>query len=332
MSLSRFEYHSPKTVAKAISMQEEEGKFLAGGTALLRSLKERIIHPRLLIDLNGLSPLKGIKQKREKGLRIGALVTLTQLKENQLVQKYLPDLGDIVSLIGAPQLQNMGTLGGNLCLDTRCYYYNQPAFLKKRWRPCFKMGGGVCHVVKSGDMCYAVYSGDMAAPLMALGAKVTIAGPNFRKELELEKFFSGSGISPNILKYNEILTEVVIPLPPQYSGLSCQKLRLRDSMDFPLLGIALFLHVNGRDGRCQDVRLVLSAVGPLPLPIEEAAEIMRGKTVTPKLIREVSEAVHKRTHPMDNTASSPKYRREMVGVLTQKAVHEALHRAKISCH
>ena len=311
-------------------MQEEEGKFLAGVTGLLRSIKEKIIRPRLLIDLNSISHLKGIKWNKGRGLSIGALVTLTQFKENPLVQKYLPDLGEIISVVSTPPLQNMGTLGGNLCLDTRCYYYNQPAFLKKRWKPCFKIGGEVCHVVKSGVQCYAVYSGDMAAPLMALGAKVKIAGQNFRKELELEKFFSGSGISPNILKYNEILTEVVIPLPPQYSGLSYQKLRLRDSMDFPLLGIALFLHVNGRDGTCQDVRLVLSAVGPSPFHVEEAEEIMCGKIVTPKLIREVSEAVNKRAHPMDNTASSPKYRRQMVSVLTQKAINEALYRAQTS--
>lgn len=332
MGLPKFEYVSPKTVAKAISMQEEDGKFLAGGTDLLRSMKEKIIRPRLLIDLNSISHLKGIKWNKGRGLRIGGLVTLTQLKEAPLIQKYLPDLGEIVSLVSTPQLQNMGTLGGNLCLDTRCYYYNQPAFSKKRWEPCFKIGGKVCHVVKSGDACHAVYSGDMAAPLIALGAKVKIAGPNFTKELELEKFFSGSGIYPDILKYNEILTEVIIPVPLEYSGLSYQKLRLRDSIDFPLLGVALFLHVNGREGICQNVRLVLSAVGPSPLHVEEAAEIMCGKTVTPKLIREVSEAVHKKAQPMENTASSPRYRREMVWVLTQKAIDAALYRTKISCN
>jgi CO/xanthine dehydrogenase FAD-binding subunit len=128
------------------------------------------------------------------------------------------------------------------------------------------------------------------------------------------------------------ITEVIIPVPLEYSGLSYQKLRLRDSIDFPLLGVALFLHVNGREGICQNVRLVLSAVGPSPLHVEEAAEIMCGKTVTPKLIREVSEAVHKKAHPMENTASSPRYRREMVWVLTQKAIDAALYRTKISCN
>lgn len=332
MGLPKFEYVSPKTVAKAISMQEEGGKFLAGGTDLLRSMKEKIIRPRLLIDLNGISNLKGMKWNKGRGLRIGALTTLTQLKEDSLVQKYLPDFGKIVSVVSTPQLQNMGTLGGNLCLDTRCYYYNQPTFLKKRWKPCFKIGGKVCHVAKGGDTCHAVYSGDMAAPLMALGAKVKVAGPNFTKELELEKFFSGSGIYPNILKDNEILTEIIIPVLPQHSGLSYQKLRLRDSIDFPLLGVALFLHLNGREGRCQDARLVLNAVGPSPIHVEEAAEILCGKTVTPVLITEVSEAVHKRSHPMDNTASSPRYRRQMVRVLTQKAIDEALYRTKISCN
>lgn len=330
MGLPKFQYIAPRKVAKAISLQKESGKFLAGGTDLLVAMKQRISCPELLIDLNTISELKGIEWDKKKRLRVGASTTLTQLRENSIVQKHFPILSQTVPLVSTPLLQNRGTVGGNLCLDTRCYFYNQSVFLKKRWEPCFKIGGKTCHVVRGGDSCYAVYSGDMASPLIALGAKVKVMGDHDAKEIELQRFFSGSGIKPNILKFNEILSEILIPTPPKHSGCSYQKLRLRDTMDFPLLGVSVCLHLEGRDGRCGDARLVLGAVGPSPLALEEVPQLMRGKDITPKLIEEVSQIAWKAAHPVANTASSPRYRREMVRVLTKNAIEEALNRIKNS--
>jgi 4-hydroxybenzoyl-CoA reductase subunit beta len=328
MGLPKFQYVVPRKVAKAVSLQKESGKFLAGGTDLLVAMKQRISGPEPLIDLNSISELMGIEWDKKKRLRVGALTTLTQLKENSIVQKYFPILSRTVPLVSTPQLQNMGTVGGNLCLDTRCYYYNQSAFFKKRWEPCFKIGGKTCHVVKGGGSCYAVYSGDMAPSLIALGAKVKVMGDHSAREIGLQRFFSGSGIKPNILKFNDILSEILIPTPPEHSGFSYQKLRLRDTMDFPLLGVSVFLHLEGREGRCEDIRLVLGAVGPSPLVVEEAAQLVRGKDITPKLIEEVSQIAWKTAHPVANTASSPRYRREMVRVLAKNGIQEALNRIK----
>ena len=325
MRLPKFRYVAPRQVKKAISLQKKSGKFLAGGTDLFVAMKGRISCPELLIDLNRISELKGIEWCKKKRLRVGALSTLTQLKENPIVQKHFPVLSHTVALVSTPSLQNMGTIGGNLCLDTRCYYYNQSVFLKKRWEPCFKIGGKTCHVVRGGDSCYAVYSGDIASPLIALGAKVRVIGDDSAREIALQRFFSGSGIKPNILKFNEILSEVLIPTPPEHSGFSYQKLRLRDTMDFPLLGVSVFLHLEGRDGRCRDARLVLGAVAPSPLVVEEAAQLIRGKEINPKLIEEVSQIAWKAAHPVANTASSPKYRRDMVRVFTRNAIQEALN-------
>ena len=145
-----------------------------------------------------------------------------------------------VIMNGKAILSCLGTVGGNLCLDTRCYYYNQSVLLKKRWEPCFKIGGKTCHVVRGGDSCYAVYSGDMALPLIALSAKVKVIGGHPAKEIGLQRFFSGSGIKSNILKFNEILSEIVIPVPPEHSACSYKKLRLRDTIDFPLLDYLSF--------------------------------------------------------------------------------------------
>ena len=328
MGLPKFEYVAPKTVARAVAVQKEGGGFLAGGTDLFVAMKQRMIHPGILIDLSAISTLKKIRGDKKGGVRIGAMTTLTRIRESPIVQKQLPALGEIILSVSTPQLRNMGTIGGNLCLDTRCLYYNQPLILKKRWEPCLKIGGEVCHVVRGRNSCYSVYSGDMAAPLMALGAKVKIVGSTGTKKLALIDFFTGSGIKPNILEDNEILTEIIIPPMPKYSGLSYQKLRLRDTMDFPLLGVAVRVERDGVEGRCLDFRLSMGAVAPGPFALEEAEDIMRGKTITPERIEEVSRIAGKHAHPVANTAAEPRYRKQMVPILTKNAIREALDRIK----
>jgi 4-hydroxybenzoyl-CoA reductase subunit beta len=329
MPLPSFEYAAPPTIGKAVSAQKTAGKFLAGGTDLFVALKDQIAAPDLLVDLGGISRLKGIKRDSKTGeLRVGALTTLTQIQESPLIQEHLSALSQIVPLVSTRQLRNMGTLGGNLCLDTRCYYYNQPSFLKIRWEPCLKIGGKICHVIKKSDICHAVYSGDMAAPLIALDAKVKLEGDRNKNETNLRSFFTGSGIKPNILQFNEILTEIRIPAMPENAGFSYRKLRLRDTMDFPLLGVAIFVQLNGKDGKCSQVRLVLGAVGPAPLVVDDASKLMCGRRITPKLIDEVAGAARKMAHPVDNTASSPGYRRQMIPLLIRQAFDEALNRIK----
>ncbi len=332
MSLPAFEYAAAATVGKAVAAQKTSGKFLAGGTELFVAIKEQISAPDLLVDIGGVSRLKGIKRdSKTKELRVGALTTLTQLQESPLVQEHLPALSRIVALVSTRQLRNMGTVGGNLCLDTRCYYYNQPSFLKMRWAPCLKVGGEICHAVKNSDICHAVYSGDMAAPLIALDARVRIAGDRSKNEADLQSFFTGSGIKPNILKFNEILTEISIPAMPQNTGFSYRKLRLRDTVDFPLLGVAVFVQLDSKDGKCRKGRLVLGAVGPAPVVVEEASRLMHGERLTAKLIDEVAGVARKMTHPVDNTASSPRYRRQMIPLFIRQAFEEALARIKYGC-
>ena len=329
MHLPPFKYAAPKTLTKAVSAQITSGKFLAGGTDLLVTLKEKVVAADTLVDLNGIVRLKGVKRdQKTKEIRVGALATLNRLKENPLIQEHFPIISQSASLVSTFQLRNMGTLGGNFCLDTRCTYYNQPSFLKVRWAPCLKIGGKVCHVVKGKKICHAVYSGDMASLLIALDAKARVTGPKGMREINLKRFFSGSGIKPNILKYNEILTEICLPPLPEYSGVSYRKLRLRDTMDFPLLGVAIFIQMDGKNGRCRNVRLVLGAVGPAPVVVEAAPAIMRGQQITSKLIEEVSRAARKMAHPVDNTASSPRYRRQMIPLFIKNAFDEAMGRIK----
>ena len=166
-------------------------------------------------------------------------------------------------------------------------------------------------------------NGAMPVPL---DAKVRLAGDRRKNETNLLSFFTGSGIEPNILKFNEILTEIRIPVLPENAGFSYRKLRLRDTIDFPLLGVAVFVQLDGKDGQCRKVRLVLSAVGPAPLVVEEASRLMRGERITPELIDEVAGVAHRMAHPVDNTASSPRYRRQMIPLFIRQAFDEALTR------
>lgn len=329
MHMPPFKYVAPKTVARAVAAQTTSGKYLAGGTDLFVALKERAAAADPLVDLNGISRLKGIRRdQKTKEMRVGAMTTLTQLAENPVVRENFPVINQTVELVSTFQLRNMGTLGGNLCLDTRCTYYNQTSFLKLRWEPCLKIGGKLCHVVKGKKTCHAVYSGDMASLLIALGARVRVTGLRRKNEINLKRFFTGSGIKPNILKYNEILTEVVLPPLPEYSAASYRKLRLRDTIDFPILGVAVFIQLEDRDGKCRNVRLVMGAVGPAPVVVEAAPILMRGKHITSKRIAAVSKAARKMAHPVDNTASSPGYRREMIPLFIRNAFEEALEKIK----
>jgi 4-hydroxybenzoyl-CoA reductase subunit beta len=329
MRLPRFKYAGPRTVARAVAVQKTSGKYLAGGTDLLVAMKEKTVRPELLVDLGGISRLKGVKRNRQdKALRVGSLTTLSQLQTDPLIRKHIPALSQIIALVSTWQLRNMGTLGGNLCLDTRCYYYNQPAFLKTRWEPCLKIGGKICHVVRGQTNCHAVYSGDLAAPLIALNASVHIDGKQGARKSTLKAFFTGGGIKPNILKHDEILTEVRVPELPEGAGLSYQKLRLRGTVDFPLLGAAVFLQLDGKDDKCRAVRLVLNAVGPAPVFVKEASGLMCGKRLSTRLIDAVAVAARKQVHPVDNIASSPGYRRQMIPLFIKKAFDEARERIR----
>lgn len=332
MSLPRFAYLAPSTLSEALSLGGKNSVFVAGGTDLFVRMKERLAMPKEIIGIENIAELCGIDYLADGGLRIGAATLLADLVEAISAHPEWRCFGDAVRLTSSPLLRNAGTLGGNLCQETRCYYYNQPPIFRKRWEPCFKLGGDKCHVVKGGTDCYAVYSGDLAGPLMVMKASAAIVSPRGKRQVDIADLFSGSGIRTTILESDEILTEIIIPKLPGSAGFTYQKLRLRDTTDYPLLGISLFLEfdapVEGK--RCRDVRIVLSATGPSPLLVQEAARLLNGQVLTEKLVQEASEVVKKMATPVANAASSPQYRRDMVPVLTRRAFQQVLEQVGLS--
>jgi 4-hydroxybenzoyl-CoA reductase subunit beta len=334
MRLPRFEHLQPESLEAALDLLSEHGeeaRVIAGGTDLLVSMKHRLFTPGYLLNLKGLE-LDFIEGGKE-GLRIGALTRLTDIIKSPLVREKFPVLAQAASYVAAPPLQNMGTLGGNLCLNTRCFFYNQSQFWRQARPLCFKTGGEICHVVKGGDHCYSVYQGDLAPVLIALGARVKLAKKGGERMIPLLDLYTGKGEGPLALGAEEILTEVEIPAPPpglQSGGSSLataswggdyQKLRYRGAMDFPLVGVAAVLNWNGES--CVGAKVVLTAVASAPVVVEEASRLFEGQKPDEEAIARAAEAAYEAAHPVANVGSTPLYRRKMVRVMAKRAIANA---------
>jgi 4-hydroxybenzoyl-CoA reductase subunit beta len=323
MRLPKFEHLQPESLEEALdflSEHGEEARVIAGGTDLLVSMKHRLLTPKYLLNLKGLAELDFIEDGKE-GLRIAALTRLTTLIKSPLVQQKFPVLAQAASYVAAPPLQNMGTLGGNLCLNTRCFFYNQSQFWRQARPLCFKTGGEMCHVVKGGNRCHSVYQGDLAPVLIALEARAKLVKKGGGRVIPLLDLYTGQGEEPIALEAGEILTEVEIPAPAASWTGNYQKLRYRGAMDFPLVGVAAVLNWNS--GSCARARVVLTAVASAPVVVEEASKLLEGQEPDEEAISKASEAAYEVAHPVANIGSTPLYRRKMVRVMTKRAIAHA---------
>lgn len=331
LRLPRFRYLGPQSLREALSLlREHDGdiKVMAGGSGLLPSMKHRLFTPKYILDLKSIPGLDQIEDGSSGEVKIGPLTTMTALEKSPVIKKYFPGLSQAADSVAVTQIKNIGTIGGNLALDTRCWYFNQSDFSRESIEKCIKLGGKACHVVKRGKKCHAYFAADTVPVLIALGAQVTIRNSEGERHCDLKEIYTQDGKAPNALKPGDLITEITIPIPPGSSGNAYKKLRLRESMDFPLVGSAVQLTMDG--GLCQDAKIVLGAVGSGPIEAEEAEKLLKAKPITEELIEEVRELAQKASRPVANAATSPGYRREMAGVFTKRAIKEAVNRAKCS--
>ena len=329
LRLPKFEYRAARTVAEALEwMGEYDGgadkdpearaMLMAGGTDVLPNMKERIFTPSVVVGLRGIPGLRGIAFDPERGLRIGVNVTLHEIATAPVVRERYPALATAAEVISTPQLRQMGTLGGNLCLDTRCNYYNQSEFWRKARDYCLKKGSDVCRVAPNGTGCYAVSSCDTAPVLIALGATVRVASRQGDRILRVADLYADDGIHPVHLHDGEVLTDVYVPALAEGWRSAYEKYRVRGAFDFPIASVAAAARFE--DGVCVDARLVLQAVATQPLALPEAEEVLRGKAWTPELIETAAEIAYKTAHPMDNTSGTIALRRRMVRAYTRRAL------------
>lgn len=326
MRLPQFDYFCLHTIEEACSFMydhQQEAVILAGGTALIISLGQRLLQPRYILGLKGITGLNDISHDNRRGLAIGALTTIEALTGSSVIRQEYAVLAEAAGAIAAPPLQHMATIGGNLCQDTRCIYYNQSYFWRQVREPCFKRGGGVCHAVKGGKHCFSVYQSDLAPVLLALEAKVKLVRKHGGRVIPINEFFTGKGEKPNVLEPDEIIAEIQLPPPSENSAGSYQKLRVREAIDFPLAGVAAVFNIDG-DKVCRKAKLVLGAVASAPVELREAEKILEGRKVDHDVIEEAAEAAFEAAHPVANLSIDASYRRKMTGVLLKRAAMQAL--------
>ena len=323
MNLPAFEVLRPRTLDAAIEALDhygENARIVAGGTDLIPSMKQRLFAPRVLVDIKRIQDLDFIRLDPDDGLEIGALTSITKLAESSVLARYFPVLREAARTIASPLLRNMGTLGGNLCLDTRCLYYNQSAFWREAIGGCLKKDGCVCHVAPGGQFCWAVFSGDTAPALLALGARVRLEGPRGLREVPLADFYVNDGMAWLGKARDEIVAGILVPASSAGWRGIYKKLRIRQSIDYPLAGVAAVMLKDG-DGACLEARVALTAANPAP-KLVRAAELLRGKRYDRALVEEVAHDAIRTGKPLRTSASVPEYRRHMLRVFVRRALEE----------
>jgi len=321
MSLPTFQLLRPKRLNEALELMANyngEVKVVAGGTDLLPSMKQKLFTPPYVLDLRGISELRGIRSLPGNGVEIGALTTLSAVEHSPLVRKDYRVLYEAVRTVASPVLRNMGTIGGNLCLDTRCLWYNQSLLWRKSCGFCLKKDGDLCHVAPGGKFCWATFSGDTPPALLCLGAEVEVAGPNGLRRTPLSEFYVNDGMVRLHLAPNEIVTRVYLPESSAGWRGSYQKLRVRGSIDYPLAGVAVALKMSS--GRVEDARVAITAVNPAPFLVKDVDAHLVGAVPSEELVEQIGGLAARTAKPLTTSALTPEYRREMVRVFAKRAV------------
>ena len=327
LRLPAFRFLQPRTLSDALRMKADAGPdatWVAGGTDLYPNMKRRQQTPATVISLMGVPELTGAGS-REPGAVLGAALTLTQVAQSPGLRRGYPAIARAAELVSTPLLRNMGTLGGNLCLDTRCNYYDQSYEWRKAIDFCMKKDGAICWVAPSSPRCWAVSSTDVAPVMVALGAEYRLVGPRGERVVPASRFYHNDGIDYLTKRPDEILVDVRLPAP---DGWDCvyHKLRRRGSFDFPVLGVAAWIRWEGRGtgdwGRVADARIVLGGVASYPQEVTAAGAALSGTALDDDAIAAAAAAAYKPAKPMDNTDFDLSWRKQMTRVYVSRALEE----------
>jgi 4-hydroxybenzoyl-CoA reductase subunit beta len=324
LSLPQFKLLRPRSVKEAVEFLSRDGggagiaQILAGGTDFIPSMRQKLFEPKYVLDLGPVSAMRGISPQPDGSVEIGALTTLRAIEGSSFLRQHYPVLTEAAATVASPVLRNMGTIGGNICLDTRCLWYNQSLTWRKGCGFCIKKDGDLCHVAPGGTKCWAVFSGDTPPALLCLSAEIEIANADGVRRLPLRDFYTGLGDNYRKLQPNELVTRVFLPASAaDYQGVY-RKLRVRGSIDYPLAGVAVVMKRS--NGQVADARIGITAVNPAPLLVKGANELLAGKAMDEALAEAVGDLAAKTAKPLTTSALTPEYRREMIRVFTKRAV------------
>lgn len=325
--LPSFQFLAPRTLDDATRLLTEAGDgamLVAGGTDLYPNMKRLQVNPPMLISLRSVRELREVRRGEDGGLVIGAGITLTHLERHSLLRnggagRMYGSLAAAIPLISTPPLRNMGTLGGNLCLDTRCHFINQTAFWRKAVGSCLKDVGEVCRVAPGSSRCWAIASADLPPLLIALGAQVRIVSTRGERVIPLAALYHDDGINYLTRARDEILTQVILP-PGEGIRAGYLKLRRRGSFDFPSLGVAAAIRLNS-DGTCESARIVLGAVTSKPLDMPQAQTLV-GEKFDQDIIASVADAIALQARPLQLADFTHSYRKQMIAVYVTRLLNE----------
>ncbi len=293
--------------------------YVAGGTDLLPNVKHGLLAPKVLVGLSG---IPGGVVERDGDLVIGATSRLDVLAADPVVRRLVLPLAEAAASVAGPQLRTMATLGGNVMLDTRCMFYNQTEFWRRSLGYCLKAEGTWCHVVGGPKTCVATQSSDTVPVLLALDARLRFRGPSGTRELALRDLYRFNGMDHLAVEKGELLTEIVVPLPGDGFRGSYTKLRTRDSIDFPQLGLAVCGTWEGATPTALEI--VVGAVSPQPKPVR-GLDAFLGRTLDAAAIDAVADLVHKQTRPQGSVHGDTAWRRQMAAVFTRRALGALAH-------
>ncbi len=295
---------------------------IAGGTDLVPNMKHKLFTPGHLVALKRVDALHGI-ERRGGELLIGAAESLAAIARHPLIGEHLPALAKASGAIAHPMIRNQATIGGNICLDTRCTYYNQTLFWRKALGYCLKKDGDVCRVTKESTECVAAHCADTPPILMALNAEVNLASADGYRSMLLDDFYTTDGIWNTKREPHELVTRIRVPVPAPRLRMSFQKLRERKSVDFPLVSLALALELSAGPV-VESVALVVAALGAKPLRISGLESVLVGERLTNEKIEEVAQLAYRQCDPLENIRVDVEWRRAMVPVYVRRAFREAM--------
>jgi 4-hydroxybenzoyl-CoA reductase subunit beta len=318
LRLPPLDHAAPDTIGEAVALLAEDGAMLAaGGTDLVPNLKRRQYpEARIVVSLHRVDGLHGVTVDDDGAVHIGSLTTLATLAEDDRVPTAVREAAGVVA---TPQIRNRGTVGGNLCVDTRCHWLNIPETWRQAAKPCLKTGGEMCWVAPAKKVCWAVSSTDLAPVMIALDATVRLVGPDGAWEMPVADLYRDDGMDHLVKGPDDVVTEVVVPAA-DHLRTGYRKLRRRGSIDFPILGVAGAVRVE--EDRCVDARIVLGAVSSAPLRVTIAEERLVAEPITPELLQEVGDLAGGAVRPMSNIDLTSRYRKRMVPVYVRRLLAE----------
>ncbi len=319
LPLPAFKLHQPRTLPEAAALLHELGpraRLVAGGTDIVPNMKHGLVEVRALVSLQHVKSLFGVTHDAST-LRIGAMTSLDDIARDARVREVAPALAEAAAGVGGPHHRRMGTLGGNLCLDTRCRYYNQTYFWRSALGFCLKKDGSVCHVVAGGQKCVAAASNDTAPALIALEASIDLQSVRGRRTVEARSFYTADGIRNTVIEPDEIVAGVSLPMREGRRS-AFDKLRRRNAIDFPLLSVAARVDLDG--SAISSVDVVVSALAARPRRLTAAQKVPQGTAASLELVRSLATASKRECRPLDNVEGDPEWRHEMVPIVVERVL------------